>query len=201
VPDFTPFFQRAKDEKPDVLFVFVPAGDHASAVVKTYGALGMRAAGIKLIGPGDITQDIKLQGMGDAAIGLITMGHYNADLDNPRNKAFVAAWKKEYGADSTPDFTAVGGYDGMAAIVHAVQATKGKMDGDEAVKSLLGWKFDSPQGPIMIDPETRDIVMNEYLSEVVKGPDGKLHEKQLAVVNDVKDQCKAQAVGNCAPKK
>jgi branched-chain amino acid transport system substrate-binding protein len=201
VPDFTPFFQRAKDEKPDVLFVFVPAGDHASAVVKTYGALGMRADGIKLIGPGDITQDIKLQGMGDAAIGLITMGHYNADLDNPRNKAFVAAWKKEYGPDSTPDFTGVGGYDGMAAIVHAVQATKGKMDGDEAVKSLLGWKFDSPQGPIMIDPETRDIVMNEYLSEVVKGPDGKLHEKQLAVVNDVKDQCKAQAVGNCAPKK
>jgi len=201
VPDFTPFFQRAKDEKPDVLFVFVPAGDHASAVVKTYGALGMAAAGIKLIGPGDITQDIKLQGMGDAAIGLITMGHYNADLDNPQNHRFVAAWKQEYGADSTTDFTAVGGYDGMAAIVHAVQATKGKMDGDDAVKSLLGWKFDSPQGPIMIDPETRDIIMNEYLSEVVKGPDGKLHEKQLAVVNDVKDGCKALAIGPCAPKK
>jgi len=201
VPDFTPFFQRAKDEKPDVMFVFVPAGDHATAVVKTYGALGMAAAGIKLIGPGDIVQDIKLQGMGDAAIGLITMHHYNADLDNPQNKKFVAAWKTAYGADSTPDFTAVGGYDGMAAIVHAVQATKGKMDGDDAVKSLLGWKFNSPQGPIMIDPETRDIIMNEYLSEVVKGPDGKLHEKQLAVVNSVKDECKVLALGPCAPKK
>jgi branched-chain amino acid transport system substrate-binding protein len=201
VPDFTPFFQRAKDEKPDVMFVFVPAGDHATAVVKTYGALGMAAAGIKLIGPGDIVQDIKLQGMGDAAVGLITMHHYNADLDNPQNKKFVAAWKAAYGADSTPDFTAVGGYDGMAAIVHAVQATKGKMDGDDAVKSLLGWKFDSPQGPIMIDPETRDIIMNEYLSEVVKGPDGKLHEKQLAVVDSVKDQCKVLALGPCAPKK
>ena len=86
VPDFTPFFQRAKDKKPDVFFVFVPAGDHAAAVVKTYGALGMRAAGIKLIGPGDITQDTKLQAMGDAAVGLITMHHYNADLDNPENK-------------------------------------------------------------------------------------------------------------------
>ena len=201
VPDFTPFFQRAKDAKPDVLFVFVPAGDHATAVVKTYGALGMAAAGIKLIGPGDIVQDIKLQGMGDAAVGLITMHHYNADLDNPQNKKFVAAWKAAYGADSTPDFTAVGGYDGMAAIVHAVQATKGKMDGDDAVKSLLGWKFNSPQGPIMIDPETRDIIMNEYLSEVVKGPDGKLHEKQLAVVDSVKDQCKVLALGPCAPKK
>ena len=99
VPDFTPFFQRAKDKKPDVFFVFVPAGDHAAAVVKTYGALGMRAAGIKLIGPGDITQDTKLQAMGDAAVGLITMHHYNADLDNPENKRFVAAWKKDYGAE------------------------------------------------------------------------------------------------------
>ncbi len=99
VPDFTPFFQRAKDEHPDVLFVFVPAGDHAVAVVKTYAALGMGAAGIKLIGPGDITQDIKLQQMGDAAVGTITMHHYNADLDNPENKRFVAAWHKDYGAE------------------------------------------------------------------------------------------------------
>ena len=87
----------------------------------------MREAGIKLIGPGDITQDIKLQAMGPAAVGPITMHHYNADLDNPENKRFVAAWKKDYGADSTPDFMAVGGYDGMAAIVHAAQATKGNM--------------------------------------------------------------------------
>jgi branched-chain amino acid transport system substrate-binding protein len=201
VPDFTPFFQRAKDEKPDVLFVFVPAGDHATAVVKTYAALGMRAAGIKLLGTGDIAQDIKLQGMGDAAVGLITMGHYNADLDNPQNKRFVAAWKKTYGDDTTPDFTAVGGYDGMAAIVHAVQATKGKMDGNAAVASLLGWKFDSPQGPIMIDPQTRDIIMNEYMSEVVKGADGKLHEKKLAEIDKVKDQCKVLGVGPCARKK
>ena len=114
VPDMTPFFQRAKDKKPDVFFVFVPAGDHATAVVKTYGALGMKAAGIKLIGPGDITQDTKLQDMGPGAVGLITMHHYNADLDNPENKRFVEAWKKEYGANSTTDFRAVGGYDSMA---------------------------------------------------------------------------------------
>jgi len=201
VPDFTPFFQRAKDEKPDVLFVFVPSGDHAVAVVKTYGALGMRAAGIKLIGPGDIVQDNKLQAMGPAAVGLITMHHYNADLDNPENKRFVAAWKKDHGADSTPDFTAVGAYDGMAAVVHAIHATKGKMDGAEAVKSLLGWKFNSPQGPIMIDPQTRDIVMNEYLDEVVMGPDDKLHEKVLETFPDVKDKCKELAIGKCAAKK
>jgi branched-chain amino acid transport system substrate-binding protein len=197
VPDMTPFFQRAKDKKPDVFFVFVPAGDHALAVVKTYGALGMRAAGIRLIGPGDITQDIKLQAMGDAAIGLVSMHHYNADLDNAENKRLVAAWKKEYGPDSTPDFVGVGAYDGMAAIVHAIQATKGKMDADAALASLKGWKFDSPRGPIMIDPETRDIVMNEYLSEIVRGPDGKLHQKLLGKIDNVKDACKAQKIPPC----
>jgi branched-chain amino acid transport system substrate-binding protein len=201
VPDFTPFFQRAKDEKPDVLFVFVPGAAHGVAAIKTYAALGMRTAGIKLIGPGDFVPDGKLQSMGDAAIGIITMYHYNADLDNPQNKAFVGAWKKEYGEDTTPDFFSVGGYDGMAAIVHAIRSTKGGMNDAEAVNSLLGWTFDSPQGPIMIDPETRDIVMNEYLSEVVKGRDGKLHQKNLAVIERVKDECKAQAIGPCAAKK
>jgi branched-chain amino acid transport system substrate-binding protein len=197
VPDFTPFFQRAKDKKPDVLFVFVPAGDHAAAVVKTYGALAMRAAGIKLIGPGDITQDIKLQAMGDAAVGLITTHHYHADLDNPENKRFVAAWKKDYGPDSTPDFLAAGAYNGMAAIVHAIHATKGKLDGDAAVNSLKGWKFNGPQGPISIDPQTRDIVMNEYISEVYKGSDGKLHQKVIATIGAVKDKCKELKVGPC----
>jgi branched-chain amino acid transport system substrate-binding protein len=197
VPDMTPFFQRVKDKKPDVFFVFVPAGDHALAVVKTYGALGMRADGIKLIGPGDITQDIKLQAMGDAAIGLISMHHYNADLDNAENQRLVAAWKKEYGPDSTPDFVGVGAYDGMAAIVHAIQATRGKVDADTALAALKGWKFDSPRGPIMIDPETRDIVMNEYLSEIVKGPDGKLHHKVLGKIDNVKDACKAQKIPPC----
>jgi branched-chain amino acid transport system substrate-binding protein len=197
VPDFTPFFQRAKDKKPDVFFVFVPAGDHAAAVVKTYAALGMREAGIKLIGPGDITQDTKLQAMGDAAVGLITMHHYNADLDNPENKRFVAAWKKDYGPDSTTDFMAVAGYDGMAAIVHAAKATGGTMDVDKALAALKGWKFASPRGPIMIDPETRDIVMNEYLAEVIKGPDGKLHQKVIGKIDNVKDTCKAQHIPPC----
>lgn len=200
VPDMTPFFQRAKEKKPDVFYVFVPAGDHASAVVKTYGALGMKDAGIKLIGPGDITQDNKLQAMGDPAVGLITMHHYHAFLDNAENKRLVESWKKDYGADSTPDFMAVGGYDGMAALVAAIQATKGKMDTDGALAALKGWKYASPRGPISIDPATRDIVMNEYLSELIK-KDGKLEQKVIGKIDAVKDQCKEQQVGPCATKK
>lgn len=196
VPDFTPFFQRAKDKKPDVFFVFVPGGDHSSAVVRTYNALGMKDAGIKLIGPGDITQDTKLQPMGQNADGLITMHHYNADLDNPENKKFVEAWKKEYGPDSTPDFMAVAGYDGMAAIAAAIKATGGKLEGDKAVAALKGWKFASPRGPIQIDPETRDIIMNEYLSQAAF-QNGRVVQKNIGKIDAVKDACKANKVGPC----
>jgi branched-chain amino acid transport system substrate-binding protein len=196
VPDFTPFFQRAKDKKPDVFFVFVPAGDHTLAVMKTYGALGMRKAGIKLVGPGDITQDIKLQAMGDDAVGLITTHHYNADLDNPLNKRFVESWKKSFGANTTPDFMGVQGYDGMAAIAHVVTTLKGKMDADAAINALRGWKYDSPRGPISIDPRTRDIVMNEYISELVK-KDGRLVQKNIGMLPAVKDMCKELAEGRC----
>jgi branched-chain amino acid transport system substrate-binding protein len=197
VPDFTPFFQRAKDKKPDVFFVFVPSGDHAVAVMKTYNALGMKQAGIKLVGPGDLTPDHKLQSMGSTAVGLITIHHYNADLDNPANRRFVETWKKDYGANATPDFMGVQGYDGMAAIAHVVVALKGKIDADAAINALRGWKFNSPRGPISIDPRTRDIVMSEYLSELVM-KDGRLYQKNIGVIKDVKDMCKELKEGRCA---
>ena len=198
VPDFTPFFQRAKDKKPDVFYVFVPSGDHAVAVTKTYEALGMRQAGIRLVGPGDLTPDHKLQSMGDNAVGLITAHHYNADLDNPANKRLVAAWKQEYGANATPDFMGVQGYDGMAAIAHAVTTLKGQMDPEKVQAALKGWKYaDSPRGPIMIDAQTRDIVMNEYLSELVK-VGGRLVQKNIGVIPAVKDMCKELKEGKCA---
>jgi branched-chain amino acid transport system substrate-binding protein len=196
VPDFTPFFQRAKDKKPDVLYVFVPAGAFALAAVKTYDALGMRAAGIKLIGPGEISQDSKLQAMGQAAAGLITIYHYNADLDNAENQRFIAAWRQEYGAGEVPDFFAVGGYDGMAAIVRAIQATNGKSDPNQALAALRGWTHDSPRGPLMIDPDTRDVVMNEYLSEAVM-EDGRLRQNLIGTIEGVKDPCKALKIGPC----
>jgi branched-chain amino acid transport system substrate-binding protein len=197
VPDFTPFMQRVKDNRPDCFYVFVPAGPHAAAMIKTYGDVGLRAAGVKLIGPLDIIQDTKLQSMGDPAVGLVTMGHYAADYDNPVNKAFVKAWHDAYGKDSTPDFMAAAGWDGMAAIVHLVKTLDGKIDADKAMQVLAGWKFNSPRGPIMIDPQTRDIVMNAHVQRVVKRGD-RLAVEVLETIPAVKDPCKELKVGKCA---
>lgn len=197
VPDFTPFFQRVRDARPDCFYVFVPAGNHAGAVAKTFKDLGLGEQGIRLIGPGDITQDTELQGMGEAAEGMITTHHYAADHDSPANQAFVKAWKAEYGADTTPDFMAVAGFDGMAAIAHVVRTLDGKIDGDKAMEALKGWTFaDSPRGPIMIDAETRDIVHDEYVHEIVKKGD-QLGTRILATIKQVKDPCKANKIGKC----
>jgi branched-chain amino acid transport system substrate-binding protein len=168
-------------------------------VAKTFRALGMNKAGIRLIGPGDITDDTQLQSMGDAAVGLITTHHYHANLNTPTNRAFVKAWTAEYGPKSTPNFMAVQGYDGMAAIYHVIKSFGGKkITADGAMAALKGWKFNSPRGPIMIDPATRDIVQNEYISVVKAGKGGKLMQEVTSTFKGVKDQCKALKVGKCA---
>ncbi|HKW38153.1 MAG TPA: ABC transporter substrate-binding protein [Burkholderiales bacterium] len=190
-PDFVPFMQRVKDAKPDVVFAFVPAGKQATAIMKAYGELGLDKAGIKFIGPGDITPDDELANMGDEALGVLTMFHYSAAANRPANKAFVAAWHKEYGANSTPNFISVGAWDAMDAIYHAIREQKGKVDPDKTMDLLKHYKStSSPRGPISIDPETRDIVQNEYLREVRK-VGGKLENVELETVQTaVKDPWK-----------
>jgi branched-chain amino acid transport system substrate-binding protein len=199
VPDFTPFFQRVKDEKPDCFYVFIPSGAHAAGVVKAYGDLGLRQAGVKLIGPMDVVPDNKLQDMGDAAIGTIVMGHYAADLDNPANKAFVKEWYETYKADTSPDFMSAAGWDSMAAIFDVIKKLNGKLDdGEKVVATLKGFSTNGPRGEVKVDPETRDVIQDERAEEVYRKADGKLGIKVLGVIPQVKDECKALKVGRCA---
>jgi len=166
-PDFVPYMQRVKDSRPDALFAFNPAGRQATAMMKAYGDLGLDKAGIRYIGPGDITTDEELQGMGDVALGVITAHHYSAAADRPANKAFVAAYKKEYGEKLFPGFMTVGAWDAMDAIFHVIREQKGRIDPDRTMELLKRYTNpNSPRGPIAIDPDTRDIVQNEYLREV-----------------------------------
>ena len=198
VPDFTPFVQRVKDEKPDCFYTFIPSGAHASGIVKTYGEVGLRQAGVKLIGPMDVTPNSKLQGMGDAAIGTVTMSSYSTELDNPINKEFVEAWHTAYGADNYPDFMSAAGWDVMQAIVDTVNKLDGKFDeGEKVMAALKGWTGTGPRGQVSIDAETRDVVQDEHALEVVRLPDGKLGHKVLGVIPQVKDECKILKIGRC----
>jgi branched-chain amino acid transport system substrate-binding protein len=189
-PDFVPFVQRVKDAKPDVAFLWVPAETQATAMMNAVRDLGLRDAGIHIVSAQDLLPDEELPKMGDTPLGIVTAGNYSTASDRPANKAFLAAWAKEYGDQSIPDFFSVGGWDGMAAIFDLVKQTKGKFTGDEAMAYLSHWKNpDSPRGPIEIDPNTRDIVQNIYIREVRK-VDGKLANVEIATIPMVKDPWK-----------
>src|SRR6516225_1228185 len=182
-PDFAPFLQRMKDAKPDAAFVFVPAGQGGN-FMKQYAERGLDKAGIKMIGPGDVTDDDLLGGMGDAVLGTVTAHLYSAVHPSAMNKEFVAAYKKAFG--QRPGFMAVGGYDGIHLIYDALKKTGGKADGDALIGAMKGMKWESPRGPISIDPETRDIVQNIYIRKVEK-VDGELYNVEFATFDAVKD--------------
>jgi branched-chain amino acid transport system substrate-binding protein len=186
-PDFAPFLQRARDANPDTLFVFVPAGQ-AGTFAKQFIERGLDKAGIKLIGPGDVTDDDDLPQMGDAMLGTVTAGHYSAAHPSAANKAYVAAFKKAN--NYRPNFISLGGWDGMHVIYEALKKTGGKTDGDAVVAAMKGLKWESPRGPISIDPETRDIIQNVYVRKVERA-EGELYNIEFATFEAVKDPIKA----------
>jgi branched-chain amino acid transport system substrate-binding protein len=182
-PDFAPFLQRAADAKPDAIYVFVPSGQ-GGTFMKQFAERGLDKAGIKIIGPGDVTDDDLLPAMGDAVIGAVTAHLYSADHDSAKNKAYVEAFKKSAGF--RPNFMSVGGYDGMHLIYEALKKTGGKADGDTLIAAMKGMAWESPRGPISIDPETRDIVQNIYIRKVER-KNGELYNVEFATFEAVKD--------------
>jgi branched-chain amino acid transport system substrate-binding protein len=187
-PDFAPFLQKAADAKPDAIFVFVPSGQ-GGVFVKQFVERGLEKAGIKIIGPGDVTDDDLLNNMGDAIVGTITAHFYSADHDSAANKAFVAAFKKANDG-MRPNFMAVSGYDGMRLIYEMLKKSGGKTDGDSLIAAAKGLAWESPRGPISIDPDTRDIIQNVYIRKVEK-KGGELYNVEFATFPNVKDPIKA----------
>lgn len=184
-PDFAPFIQRIKDAKPQAVFLFLPAGEQGVAFMKGFAERGLAQDGIKVIGTGDLTDDGVIDSMGDPVLGVITAFHYSAAHDSPENRAFLKAYAAVAG-DKRPNFMAVAGYDGMAAICDAVAKTNGDTDGDKIMAVLKGWKHESPRGPIEIDPQTRDIDQNVYIRKVERR-DGHLYNIEFDTIPMVRD--------------
>ena len=192
-PDYAPFLQRAKDAKPDALFVFVPSGE-GLAVMKQFDERGLKQSGIKLIGTGDVTDDDLLESMGAPAVGVITSFHYSAAHDSPENKAYVEAFMKANNG-MRPNFHSLGGYDGMHLIYEAVKKAGATADGEKLVEAMKGMAWTSPRGPMSIDPATRDPIQTVYIRRVEK-VGGKLVNVEFDKVENVKDPVKAAMKNN-----
>ena len=188
--DYVPFLERIRREKPQALYAFNPGGPEATRFIKAYDDLGLAEAGIRLIGPAAIVPDDELKNMGDAALGVISSGHYSASADRPANLAFIRAWKESYGEASIPSLFAIGGWDGMAAIVELIRQQNGDITLERSQDILRNWSNpDSPRGPVQIDPATRDVVHNIYIRRVEKVGDA-LQNTEIATIPAVKDPWK-----------
>src|SRR5271169_1216148 len=188
-PDFSAFVQRAKDSGADGIFVFVPGGSQPVALAKALVERGMDPSKIKIMGQGELADESVLKAMGDAATGIVTAFHYDYTHDSPANKQFVAAYNAEF--NRNPDFFSVGGYDGMHLIYEALKRTDGKTDSDSLIGAVKGMQWESPRGPVSIDPETRDIINTVYIRRVEK-VNGQVRNVEIAKVENVKDPVKAR---------
>jgi branched-chain amino acid transport system substrate-binding protein len=185
-PDFAPFLQRARDLAPDVLFVSVPAFQ-AVTLARQFSERGLNKSGIKLTGTGDIVDEDDLAGTGDTLLGVETAGFYSAAHQSQLNKDYVAAYAKATGHRA--NHISVGGYDGMNLIYLALQKTGGNTDPDTVIAAMKGLSWESPRGPVAIDPRTRDIVQNIYVRRIEKR-DGEPWAIELQTFDAVKDPVK-----------
>jgi branched-chain amino acid transport system substrate-binding protein len=184
-PDFSAFVQRVKDANPEAVYIFVPGGGQPAAIGKALSERGLTPPATKIFGQGELTHPEALESMGENARGIVTTFHYTLEREDPLNNAFVEAYR---GANNgrSPDLFSIGGYDGMHLIYEALEKTKGDASGDALVEAAKGMAWDSPRGPISIDPETRDIVQNVYIREVQE-VGGKLQNVIIDTIENVKD--------------
>jgi branched-chain amino acid transport system substrate-binding protein len=165
-PDFSAYVQAAKDKNPESIFIFIPGGAQPAALGKAFAERGIDPAKIKLLSTGEPVDDPAIKALGELALGRISAWHYDHNLPGKLNADFVKAFNADY--KRNPDFFAAGGYDGMHVIYEALKKTGGKTDGESLVKAAKGLSWESPRGPMMIDPETRDVVQTVYIRKVEK---------------------------------
>src|SRR3954463_9999765 len=187
--DFSAFLQRAKDLAPDAIYIWVPGGTQPAAIGKSIAERGIDKKKTKILGQGELTFDESLKGMGDDGLDIVTAFHYDANHQSDMNKKFVAAYNAEF--KRNPDMFSVGGYDGMHLIYEALKKTNGDADGEKLIAAAKGLAWESPRGPMSIDPETRDVIETVYIRRVEK-VDGKLVNVEFDKIENVKDPIKAR---------
>jgi branched-chain amino acid transport system substrate-binding protein len=188
--DFTAFAQRVRNEKPEAVYVFLPAGPPTFAYVKAYAENGLQQAGIRFVGTGE-TDETNLAVLGDAALGLYTSYHYSAAHPGAANKRFTDKLA-ELHPRSVANFMSVGAHDGLHLITRMIAATGGASNPDAAMAAVAGLTYDSPRGPIRIDRDSRDIVQNIYIRIVEKNAAGQLINREIETIPMVADGGRSQ---------
>ncbi len=181
--DFSPYLADLRSINPPATFHFY-AGTDAVRFVNQYAEFGLKGK-IKIAGSGFMVESDVLPAQGKNALGILSSLHYTDTLDNPENKKFVADYRakfKEY-----PNVYAEYGFVVARTIDDVLKATGGNtQDKDKLRAAMLNVKFNAPRGPISIDPNTQNVVHNQYIREVVE-LDGRFANRVIATIPNLRD--------------
>jgi branched-chain amino acid transport system substrate-binding protein len=141
--NFQPFLANIEKSGARATFCFY-AGGAAVDFVKQYQQFGLTGK-IPLYAPGFLTEGGVLTAQGPAATGVFTSMNYSADLDNPTNKAFAAAYQGKHG--SPPTTYAVASYDAAQVLDKAIAKAGKDLTGPALATAIRAvGDIDSPRG-------------------------------------------------------
>jgi branched-chain amino acid transport system substrate-binding protein len=166
--DFSAELSKIAAAKPDAIYVFLPGGMGVN-FVKQFRQAGL-ADGITFLSAFTVDEST-LPAQQDAALGFFGGANWAPNLDNPENKAFVAAYEKEFGA--VPATYAFQAYDAALLIDSAVKAVQGNLSNRDALRAaMMKADFKSLRGGFKLNTNHYPI-QDFYLVKVAKRPDGK----------------------------
>ncbi len=175
--DYQVEISQIREANPKAVFVFLPGG-MGIQFVKQYAQSGLREK-IPLYSAFTV-DETTLPAIGDAADGNYEVGFWSPDLDNPRNKEFVAAFRDKY--HYYPSFYAAQSFDAITMIDRAVAAVKGNLTDKKGLIAALGKAdFPSVRGPFKYNTNHFPIE-NFYLLRIAKDADGTFVRKIQNVV-------------------
>lgn len=177
--DFATYITQISQTKPELVFAFLPGTD-GIRFIQQYQQFGLKGK-IPLTSSAEFGDPLITEPAGDAAEGIISVVHYNAAVQNEKNKAFVENFKKKY--NRTPNYYDVYGYDSAKVIYEAITKTN-SVKSDDLIKVIKGISFDSPRGKLQMDPKTNNLIQNMYVVKNVK-KDGKIVQEVIETIKDV----------------
>jgi branched-chain amino acid transport system substrate-binding protein len=190
--DYSAELSKIAAASPEAIFVFLPGGMGVN-FVKQFRQAGL-ADKIKFLSAFTVDEST-LPAQQDAALGFFGGANWAPNLDNPANKAFVAAYEKEYNA--VPGSYAYQAYDAAMLIDSALKQTGGKTDNKDALRAALKKAdFKSPRGNFKYNTNNYPI-QDFYLVKAAKRADGKF---QTEIVQKVFENYSDPHVKDCAMK-
>jgi branched-chain amino acid transport system substrate-binding protein len=168
VPDYGTYLAQINPKIDGIFLGF--AGSNGFRYTRQFNEYGLKGKVTPVGGMTALDEGV-LRNMGDEALGIVTACWYSAELDNPLNKKFAAAFRSEWKYD--PGFYAAATYVEGAVLEAALNAIKGNIENRDAfMKALRGVKVDTVRGPVSFD-QYGNVVGNVYIRKVER-KDGRL---------------------------